>query len=370
MKPSNVNNANAICTSIDNAQGCRPNALRLHSLKVLVLTNWKNDGNWDLARTVEESVQRFDLLQPIPIGTSSKPGCFLNRLSYKWSEFYLPVLAMFRRNRYDVIVSWTSRLGVNYGFLNRLFRSTRAPKHIAVDFHIDLRRKDVGYRFRLALLRLALPGMDICFCTSTREERIYADMFSLPARRFRFLPMDYPRYFHYPEAPKKEYIFSYGKSGRDFTTLIGAAKGLETPVVVLSQTFQPEGEIPSNVTILRTEVSQDELIQLIRSARLVIIPLVHFDFSVGQIALTEVMSLGCPLLVTTNMATLEYAVNGKSALFYEAGDVVGLNSQIRFLVENPEIAKQLGDGARKQAREYAGRHAAVFLDTLGGFAIL
>jgi glycosyltransferase involved in cell wall biosynthesis len=180
--------------------------------------------------------------------------------------------------------------------------------------------------------------------------------------------MSYPRFFHYPPGQKKDYIFSYGRSGRDFATLVNAARGLTAPLIILSRTFQPDGELPSNVTILRTHASESELIELIRSSRLVVLPLEHFDFSVGQIALTEVMSLGCPLVLTTNMATLEYATDGKSALFYEAGDFAGLNSRIAYLIANPEFANRMGEEARAQARECASRHVTVFLGVLGELA--
>jgi glycosyltransferase involved in cell wall biosynthesis len=364
MKSSTPNNVNVSGPSLDNEPVALTRAMSLRDLKVLVLAPWNNGSTWELGRIISESVRAFDLLQPPRIRAPSKLVPFLDGWSTKLSEFYLPLLALFKRKNYDVIISWTTRSGVIYGLLNRLCRSRHAPQHVAVDFHIDLRRSDLPYRFRLALLRLSLSGMDVGFCTSTREEQIYADLFPSPTCRFRFLPMYYPAYFHHLPASKKDYVFSYGKSGRDFETLVQAAHGLETPIVILSPTFRPATALPSNVTILRNHVSQSELIGLIVSARLVVIPLGHSDFSVGQIALTEVMSLGCPLVLTRNFATVEYATDGKSALFFEPGDVTELSRKIRLLIDNPALATKLGDAARRQANEYSSRHAAVFLDTL------
>jgi glycosyltransferase involved in cell wall biosynthesis len=368
MTSSNTDEESLVLASDQSAHSGEEGFMKLRRLRVLMLTNWKNDGKWQLARTASSHVQRFDFLEPAVISHPSKFGSFLNRLLVTWSEFYVPVLAIFRRAQYDVVVSWTSRLGVVYGILNRLVPGPRAAKHLTNDFHIDLRRKDLPYQFRLALLRLAEPGMDVCLCTSTREEKIYADMFSSPADKFRFLPIGYPAYFEYPTLPRKDYIFSYGNSARDFCTLIKAVKGLDTPVVILSQALPPLRELPPNVTVVKHRVSSNELIELLRLARFVVLPLLHFEFSVGQLALTEVMSLGCPLVITANMATVEYATHGESALFFDAGDVTGLKAQIEFLVENPSVAAQLGDKARKRARECSRQNAAVFLEVLKWFA--
>ena len=337
----------------------------LAKLKVLILANWKEDGSWALGRAAKATFARFDLLEPVFF--TSGLGRRFNGLSRKLSEFYLPLLAMFKRRQYDVVVSWTSRLGVNYGILNRLCHHRATPWHATIDFHVDLRRNDFSYRFRLWLLRLALPGMDFCFCTSTREEKIYSDRFA--AGKFRFLPLHYPTsYFDYPLAARKDYIFAYGNSGRDFPTLIEAVKGIDAPLIILSQAFQPSGETPPNVTLVRHSVPQNELIEYVRCARFVVVPLRHFDFSVGQLALTETMALGCPLVLTSNLATLEYATHNQSALFFNAGDVEGLRSQIRYLVEHPEVATQLGAGARRQAQQYLTRNTDVFFDALGNFA--
>jgi glycosyltransferase involved in cell wall biosynthesis len=340
----------------------------LRKIKVLVLANWRRDVKWDLSTALRASTKQFTSLHPFRTSGTSKMSALIDNLSVLLSEFYLPVIAIFKRHQYDVIVSWTSRTGVVYGILNGAMRSSRAAKHISVDFHIDLRRKDMAYRLRLALLRAALPGMDVCFCTSTLEEGIYTKFFEIAPGRFRFLPMSYPPYFEYPLAEKQNFIFSYGRSGRDFATLVEAARGIEVPVTILSKTFEPRADLPENVTILRRHTSEQELIELIRSARVVVVPLLHFDFSVGQIALTEVMSLGCPLIMTRNMATLEYATHLESAIFYEPQDIEDLRKQMRLLLDDPGVADRLGKEARSQAWRYSTRHVQVFLRTLSELA--
>ena len=80
--------------------------------------------------------------------------------------------------------------------------------------------------------------------------------------------------------------------------------------------------------------------------------------------MVEVMALGCPLVVTANVATLEYAVNKESALFFEAGDVDGLTECIRLVLDDANLADRLGEEARRQAKGLAERRVVAFLGVL------
>jgi glycosyltransferase involved in cell wall biosynthesis len=343
-------------------------AAGLKTLRILILANWRDDGRWELAKQLAVGAGKLDLLQPALLESNAWWARRVNRLSAWLAEFVIPVRALFRRRDYDVIVSWTSRLGVTYGILSRLLPAKRPAAHFAVDFHIDLRRSDLVYQIKLVLLRYAAPAMDICFCTSTLEEGVYAQMFGLPRRRFRFLPMDYPDCFSYPECPKKDYVFAYGNSARDFSVLIEAARNVSLPVIILSQSFRPDAQLPTNVTLINQPVPESALFEYITRARAVVLPLLHFDFSVGQRALMEVMSLGCPCIVTRNMATIEYGKDEESVLFFDAGDGAGLTARLQSLIADAALAKRLGRAARAQALQYADRNVQVFLETLAEVA--
>ncbi len=222
----------------------------------------------------------------------------------------------------------------------------------------------------IALLKLAIPGIDYFFCTSCEEEEIYSTMFNIPRNRIVFLPLvESPATFEEPSHPTQDYIFSYGKSDRDFDTLLRAVTSLNIKTFVLSQKYKPRAPVPENVSIMRDHVSDKEMVRWIASSRMVVIPLKDYLVSAGQISMLEVMALARPLVITENMATKEYAVHRKTAMFFEAGKDTKLAEQISYLWNNRELAEQMGQEARQAARKFNEMRSNIFISILENCAL-
>ena len=335
----------------------------ISQLKLAILINWRDEGRWSLLCHLKNMVQDVDVFQPVSFGHP-----FFNRLtgiSKYLSEFYGPLLVLVRRKRFDVVVSWQMRIGVCYGILKRIFHSKKPPVHIIQDFHIDLTQTGWRYRLKLALLKLAIPGIDYFCCTSTEEEAIYSRMFHIPRSRIVFLPLvESTSSFMEPSLPKKDYIFSYGRSDRDFDTLIRAAATLNIKTYILSEKYQPKVPVPENVCLIRDFVSGKDMVQWISSSRMVVFPLKDYRVSAGQLSMLEVMALARPLIITENMATKEYAVHQQTALFCKAGDDKELAEHIRYLWDCPETAEQIGQQARQAALKFDDYRIRVFMNLL------
>jgi len=339
----------------------------ISQLKLVILANWNEAGNWPFLHYLKSAVQNADILQPISFKhpLSSR----LTHISNYLSEFYVPLLASIRRKRFDVVVSWQMRLGICYGILKRIIHPQKPPVHIIQDFHIDLTQTRGVYRFNLALLKWAIPGIDYFCCTSTEEEAIYSRMFHIPRSRIVFLPLvlplvKSPARFEEPRHPPEDYIFSYGKSDRNFDTLIQSVAPLNLKTYILSQKYKPKVHVPENVCILREYVSGKEMIQWIASSRMVVFPLKDYRISAGQLSMLEVMALARPLIITENMATKEYAVHKHSALFFDAGNDKALAEHIKYLWNNRGSAEQLGQKARQAALKLNDNRIAVFNNLL------
>ena len=330
--------------------------------KLLLLIHWKEAGKWDLYQALSGRVEKMDVLQPF--GLNRFRSQFWNRLTYFFSEFYLPLAALMKQDSYDMVMSWSMRLGICYGILNRLFRRSRSPKHIIYDFHIDLTRSDWIYRFRLKLLRFAIPGIDYIFTTSENEIEIYARLFGIRSDLMTFWPMSPAAYLLKKDIYSKgDFLFSYGNSDRDYDLLIQAVKNLPVQTVIVSRTYQPTYPLPSGIVLFR-EKPWDELLALIGSSRMVILPLQSYWVAAGQTAMLETLALGRPLIVTRNMATVEYAVNGKTALFFDAKDAKTLSDHIRYLMDHPETAETMGQTAREAVGNNAARRLSVLMGVL------
>jgi glycosyltransferase involved in cell wall biosynthesis len=336
--------------------------LNLHQ-KLLILVNWQEKGNWLFPHLLKNKVQRVDILQPVSLKhiINSRFTYISNYLS----EFYMPIMALIRRKHYDVIVSWQMRIGVCYGILKRIIHVKKMPIHIIQDFHIDLTQTRWLYRLQIALLKLAIPGIDYFCCTSTEEEAIYSQMFGISRCRIKFLPLvEYPPSFESPGCSRQDYIFSFGKSDRDFDTLIRSVTPLNIQTYILSAKYKPQVPVPENVCIIRNFISNKDMFQWIASSRIVVLPLKDYRISAGQISMLEVMVMARPLIITVNMATKEYAIHRQNALFYSAGDDKELTVHIQYLWDHPEVAEDIGQKARKSALKLNDNRMSVFCTLL------
>jgi len=332
-------------------------------LKLMILVTWNEDGQWDLYQTLKDLVRRLEILQPFFL--EQPQLAFLQKFANRLSSFYIPIIALKKGKGFDAIFSWSMRMGVCFGILKRFFGSTSGPKHILRDFHINLVRKDLAYRIKLRLMKLAFPGIDYFLCTSNAEVTIYTKMFGIASDRICFYP-DSPSHhlFKNYAVLKKDYIFAYGNSDRDFETLIRACIEPLGQVIILSQKYNPALPLPNHIKMIRDMVSEEELIDLILSSRLVVLPLNDYAISAGQNTMIETMALGRPLIVTSNMATIEYATHGDTALFFQAQDVKGLQKQIQFLMQSPEIAEKMGYRAREAIRTLPDKEMTILFNVI------
>ncbi|MCX7822559.1 MAG: glycosyltransferase [Syntrophobacterales bacterium] len=244
-------------------------------------------------------------------------------------------------------------MGIIYGLLNRLFGncSTRA-KHVIYDFHLNLGRDDVPYRFKLMLTRFASRGIDFFLTTSRDEERIYSEMFRIQTQRIRFFPIFAPMHFSNYSEDLGDYIFSYGNSDRDYDTLVEAVRELPIRVIILSQSYRPTVSLPRNVSLITKPCLGTELIKMVLGSRMVVLPLIAHNVSAGQTALLESMALGRTVIVTENFATKEYGIHGESLFFYEAKNIKQLRELIEGLFDDLQTLRRVGEEARRAAAQF------------------
>lgn len=333
--------------------------------RVLILTTWADDGHWYFLNRLRELGLAVDLLEPWLLRSPKAPA-WLKRLSRRLCFLYQPVLALARGKKYQALVTWNTRTGMVQGLVSRLLPKNRRSAHILRDFHLDLTRlADPVYMLRILLVRLAVPGIEAFLTTSREEVGLYASMFAIPPDRILFLPDTAGGKFMTPrQYPEEAYVFAYGNSDRDFDTLLAAAPAISGPVTILSQKWRPSVPLPANVTVITRHLPQEELIERIAQARVVVIPIKSHHVAAGQNAMLEVMCLSRPLVVTSNMTTLEHAQDGREALFHPPGDAVALAKAVNRLIEDQPLARTLGQNARRAALAFPERQVEIFLEVL------
>lgn len=336
--------------------------------RVLILTTWADDGHWHFLNRLRELGATVDLLEP-PLIRSKWVPARLKRFLVDHGSLIQSVQALLAAKRYDAVATWNTRTGTTLGILSRLLPKRLRPIHLLRDFHLDLTRfADPAYFPRVLLVHLARPGISAFLTTSSHEADLYGKLFHIPHDEIVFFP-DTPGWAYMaaelPEsAAQSDYIFAYGNSDRDFDTLMEAAPDIPRRVVILSQNYAPQKELPSNVTFISRRIPLDELRDLIARAAVVVIPIKSHFVAAGQNAMLEVMCLKRPLVVTSNLTTLEHATHGADALFYPPRDREALTAAVNRLLGDSTLAATLGENARRSAVTFPEKQAAFFLGVL------
>ena len=91
----------------------------------------------------------------------------------------------------------------------------------------------------------------------------------------------------------------------------------------------------------------DQLGAHVEKARFAILPLPERNQSLGQLSVLFLMTMGKAVIVSKVIGVEDYVEEGVTGLFYEPGDPDDLASKIKMLMDNPELALQMGQKARK-----------------------
>ncbi len=204
------------------------------------------------------------------------------------------VLAFTVSGRFDATITVGVSATFGFGVINRIFRGRRT--HVAKELYFD--ESSLESPIRRWLMRWAIRDIDVVVSNSRGEIPNLVDLLGLTSERFEFIP--WPTDLVVQDRPEasRDYVFAGGRSFRDWKTLFAAVggTGLRT-VVVASAKDVADYRIPLEVE-LKVDIPYPEYVQLLRSARVVVIPLMPTFRSAGQIALLEAMTFGKPIIAT------------------------------------------------------------------------
>ena len=260
----------------------------------------------------------------------------------------------------DVVVAYTHLVLLPF-ILARLtgFR----PRLVLVSFIYTGRKSALVRYTRWLYFRILLNRVDLVVTHSSSESLHYARLFRQPPGKFAYIPL----WVHVSESVEFHdepalAVVSAGRSNRDYDTLIEAASKLEVPVKIICDSFHTSREIPRNVEIL-SNCHQEEYLQTLASARVVVIPLKDDGESSGQMVLLHSMALGKAVLITRTREIEEYVEDGRTALTCDKGSSSDLLRQLKRLMDDASLARALGYAARE--RFYSTHTLQAGLSSLG-----
>jgi glycosyltransferase involved in cell wall biosynthesis len=153
--------------------------------------------------------------------------------------------------------------------------------------------------------------------------------------------------------PTYDFIYSTGGTGRDFKTLIKAFEGIEFNLKITTK--RDEGlnmYIPPNVIIDDSVVPGLHSVGLIRkeyyNALAVAIPLLNNGriWPVGITVIMEALAMSKPIISTYNSMYPFNLEKERIGLYVDYNDVDGWKQAVRYMMNNPDEAKEMGERGR------------------------
>jgi glycosyltransferase involved in cell wall biosynthesis len=267
--------------------------------------------------------------------------------------------------QYDVIVTADLRIAQFVAMAKRLLR-IRKPRQIILELMLDEARPSALWRAKVRMQRMLLSAADVVFVSSTAEVDSYSRRFGLTREKFRFLPFHTnvvePRCI----ATDEGYVFTAGKTGRDFRVFADAMTGTGWKGVVVSDRYHVDGvEFPPDVRV-EVDVSYARYMELLEGASVVVVPLLPLVKSTGQVVLLEAMALGKPVIATSTVGTRDYIDDNVNGLLVPPGDAATLREAIRSVLGNRTLRDRIVASAMKRILSHHTYEA--YIDTILGTA--
>ena len=247
-----------------------------------------------------------------------------------------------RAGCYDLVVAWEGKAGFPLALLRRLHRQSKPPLAILA-FSIRGPLKHFPW-----LVRYGARGADH-FCVPTQAEcQHYTRQLQLRLERIRHLPIGiHDQYGGQFGKEPGDFIFSGGRSARDYATLLNAVKDLTLPVVINARPFNLRHlDVPANVRV-NDLLPSEQYRDLNWDARFIVVPLSHVDEAVGLTAILQGMAAGKAVICTDLPGTAEYVRAGETGLLVPEGDVVALRQALIYMWEHPDLCRAMGQRGRE-----------------------
>lgn len=309
-------------------------------LKWSFLDVLKTDGTWDVRSRVTNT--RF---------FHTRFGGMMRYLFY----FFFPLKFVFVRKRYDVVMGWQQFFALNFAFWLRLL-GLKSDNRIVVMTFIYKDKKGFIGRIYYRYIRYCLTCQNIAkvICHSSSEVSYYNRLFGQSEGLMQFVPLGIEPLDYAHDAKKGDYVFSTGRSNRDYPFLV---KALGNTSFRLKIACEDDFEtLSSNVEIVH-DCYGDDMYSLMRDCFCVCIPLRDTEMSSGQLVVLQAMQFGKPVIVTRSNGVADYVIDGYNGFLIE-NDRDELLAKLDMLYNDSHLYERISANCVKLFEEKY-RHASM-----------
>ncbi len=234
---------------------------------------------------------------------------------------------------------------------------------VAVDLVL---RRPATLRARvLARIKRLLFSQVHLFINYFRDVSGYTRYFGIAEARTAFVPFKPNNPGIEASEGEGEYVFTMGRSLRDYDTFIRAIQGLPVPAAISQYSFESfEGRdarfrwtlenIPTNLKVLRDGGQRADLLQNLRAAKIVVIPIQGDSLCAsGLSTYLDAMNLGKCVVLTEGPGASD-VLTEHQALFVPPHDVEALRRAIMLAWNDGELRAEVASAGMRYARSLGG----------------
>lgn len=312
-------------------------------MKNVILVDFKKDNNWEFAKKINEYAP-FEVrgIQTNKKFHHSKIGTIVRYFIYFLYPLYF---VLFKSRKYNRVIAWQQFYGINFAFWSRLLH-LKKQNYLAIDTFIYKPRGGQLGKFYYKYIKWSVDNkyVDKIICYSSSEPKLYSKVLDMPISKFCFVPLGIER-IKGVESSKGDYIFTTGRSNRDYDFLIDAMNGANMKVEIACSGYEYHGiSNTSNVEIMQNCYGK-EMLQVLANSFCVVIPLKDTHISSGQLVILQAMQLGKPVIVTENDTAKDYIKNSKNGYIIKKEKDVLLDT-IKTLKDNDLLYNNISQNAR------------------------
>lgn len=270
-------------------------------------------------------------------------------------QISLPISVLPQAKNFDVFLTSGEDVGLPLAVLMRL-RGINKPLYIITHGSYFESPKFVKL---LALIRGRKNIHFLCLSQSLRQALV--ERFGIPADQAHATGYGMDTDFFQPqetqEPGKRPIIASAGMANRDYKSLVRATAGLEADVKIAAdsawfpQTVDIAQEaLPANIEA-RSYGNYLGLRKLYAQANFIVVPLYPAQYACGYAVIAEAMAMGKAVIATRTAAPSDFIEDGQTGFYVPSGDSEALKDRICFLLNNPQVAREMGARARRRFQQ-------------------
>lgn len=251
---------------------------------------------------------------------------------------------MCRTKRYDAVVAWEGKNGFPFSIVKNI-TGEKTPL-VVLAFSV----RGILDKYT-ALQKFGAKKIDYMTVPTRFEKEHYGKTLNYPAEKIAFSELGVYDLFKDSPGCSGDYIYSGGRSGRDYKTFFEAVSDTSIPVIVNARPFNYRGlKVPPNVQC-SDMLPLQEMKKLVRSSRFVVLPLQNVSEAVGLSVILYTMAAGKAVVATRLPGASDYVIQGETGLLVEPQNPAAMSEAIRYLWAHPELSEAMGKRAREVFEE-------------------